>query len=51
MDVDLRGFDGFVSEPERDHRLIGAMVQQFHRCAVPENMRANPFSDQRWARS
>ena len=27
MDVDLRSFDGFVTKPESDHRLIDAVVQ------------------------
>ena len=47
MHIDLRGLDGFVSEPECNHRLIDAMMQQLHRRAVPEHMRAYPFPDQR----
>ena len=27
MDVDLRSFDGFMTKPESDHRLIDAVVQ------------------------
>ena len=49
MHIDLRGFDGFMSKPERDHRLIDAMVQQLHRRAVPEHVRAHPFTDKRGA--
>jgi len=32
--IDLRGLDGFMPEPEGDHRLIDAMVQQLHGRAV-----------------
>ena len=46
MYVDLRRFDAFMPKPERDDRLIDSMMQQFHRRAVPENMRADAFSYQ-----
>jgi len=42
--------DGFMPEPECDHRLIDAMVQQFHCGAVPEDMQAHAFSYQRGTR-
>ena len=38
MHVDLRGLDGFVPEPKRDHRLIDTVIKQFHCRAVSENM-------------
>src|SRR5713101_697485 len=47
VDVDLRRFDGFMPEPERDDRLVDAMVQQLHRGTVSKHVRAHPFSDQR----
>ena len=46
MDLDLRRFDGFMSEPERDHRVVDAMVQQLHRGTVSKHVRADSFSDQ-----
>ena len=31
LDVDLRRIDSFMPEPQRDHRFVNAIVQQFHR--------------------
>ena len=48
--VHLGSFDRFMSEPERDDRLIDAVMQQFHRGAVTQNMRTHPLSGQRRTR-
>ncbi len=51
MEVDLGGLDGFVSQSEGDHRLIDPVLQQLHRRAVPEDVRADPHRRLRHARS
>lgn len=43
MDVNLGGLDVFVTKPERDHRLIDTVVEQFHRRAVAKRMRCDPL--------
>jgi hypothetical protein len=41
MDVDLRCLDGFAAEPEGDQCLAYPLLQQLHRRAVPEDVRAD----------
>lgn len=49
MDIDLCRFDGFVAEPECDHRLVDAMLQQLHRRAVPEDVGTDTLVGERRA--
>ena len=39
MEIDLRGFDGFVPEPERDDGAPDAFVQEIHRRTVTQTKR------------
>src|SRR5665213_3729714 len=43
MDIDLGGLDVLVTKPERDHRLIDAVVKQVHRRAVAQRMWRDPL--------
>jgi hypothetical protein len=36
MQIDLRRFDGFMTEPQRDHGAIDARLQKLHRSGVPQ---------------
>ena len=47
MQVDLGSLDGFVAEPERDHRLIDPVSQQLHGGAVAQDVRTDPAALQR----
>ncbi len=51
MDVDLGGLDVFVTKPERDHRLIDAVVKQVHRRAVAQRMWRDPLGADARARA
>ena len=47
MQVDLRGLDTFVAEPECDHRCVDAAFEQSHRGGVAECVRSYVFVGQR----
>jgi len=49
VDVDLGGRDRLVSEPEGDHCLIDAMIEQVHRGAVAERMWRDSLRSEAWA--
>ena len=49
MKVDLRGFDRFMTEPQRNHRAIDARLQELHCRTMPQNVRRDPLGRQRWA--
>ena len=51
MDVDLGGLHGLMSEPEGDHRLIDAVMEQVHRGAVPKRVRRDPLGADARARA
>jgi hypothetical protein len=48
--VDLRRLYGLVSEPQRNDGSIHAVLKQFHRRAVAQNVWAYEFSNERGAR-
>ena len=50
MHVDLRRLYGLVSEPQRNDGSIHAVLKQFHRRAVAQNVWAYAFSNERGAR-
>ena len=43
VEVDLGGVDGLVPQPERDHGLLHAGVQQVHRRGVPQAVERDVF--------
>ena len=43
MQIDLRRFDGFMTEPQRDHGGIDARLQKLHRSGVPQDVRRHAF--------
>src|SRR5215475_15069791 len=43
MQIDMRRFDAFMTEPQRDHRTIDARLQKLHRSAVPQHVRRYSF--------
>ena len=44
LEIYLRRLDGLVSRPKGDHRLIHPMLQQLHRGAVSEGVRADALA-------
>ena len=51
MEVDLRGLDPLVAEPEGDHGGVDAGVQEPHRRGVPERVWRHALVPQSWAAS
>jgi hypothetical protein len=47
VQVDLRGFDGFMAEPQRNYCGVDPGLQQFHGSGVPQNVRCNVLALQR----
>lgn len=43
VQVNSRGFDGLVTEPESNHRRIDTTTLQFHRQRVAKHMRSDTF--------
>jgi integrase/recombinase XerD len=43
FEVNLRGFNTFATEPQRDYRTVDACLQQVHGRGVPQAMDSNPF--------
>ena len=46
MEIDLGRLHRLVSQPQGDHGLIDAMLQQLHGGAVPQDVRAHRFGQQ-----
>jgi hypothetical protein len=46
MKIDLGGLDGFVSEPQCDHRNVDARLEEFHGGGVPQDVRRYPLVPQ-----
>ena len=44
VDIDLGCFDGFVPEPERDHGLVDAVMEQLHRGTVAQRVWRDAFA-------
>ena len=49
MEVDLRGFDRLVAEPQCDHRTIDPRLEQRHGGDMSENMRCDALVRERRA--
>src|SRR6516225_9064200 len=49
MDIDLRGLDGLVAEPQCDDRAINTVLKQVHRRRVSQDVWADAFSSERGA--
>ncbi len=45
----MRGFNGFMSEPQRNYRGVDTGLQQFHGSGVPQDVRCNVLALQGWA--
>jgi hypothetical protein len=43
FDIDLRGFHGFMSEPQRNHRTTNARLQKVHGHRVSQTVNGDPF--------
>ena len=51
LEIDLRGFHPFVTEPQRNHGTIDACLQKVHGHGVPQAVNGDPFLFQRGAHS
>ena len=49
MDIHLCSFDGFMAEPERDHRAVHSVLKKLHGCAVAKYMWCYALGLHRWA--
>ena len=49
MQIDVGGFNRFVTEPQGDHRPVDAVLEEFHRGGVAKRMRSNSLLFQRRA--